>query len=81
MVQAVINIEEQSNRVLNMVKAKYGLKDKSEAINYVVEVYEESFLEPELKPEYVKKIKRLERKGTFRKFKNVAELRKLVENA
>jgi len=81
MVQAVINIEEQANRVLNMVKAKYGLKDKSEAINYVVEIYEENFLEPELRPEYVKKIKYLEKKGKFGGFRNIAELRKLVENA
>ena len=64
-----------------MVKAKYGLKDKSEAINYVVEVFEENFLEPELRPEYVEKIKHIEKKGKFREFKNIAELRKLVENA
>jgi len=34
------------------VKAKFGLKDKSEAINLVVCEYEESSLEPELRPEY-----------------------------
>ncbi len=56
MVQAMINIDEKANRVLNIVKAKYGLKDKSEAINVVVEEYEEYFLEPELRPEYKKKI-------------------------
>ena len=56
MVQAVINIDENVNRVLNIVKAKYGLKDKSQAINLVVYEYEESFLEPELRPEYKKKL-------------------------
>ncbi len=56
MVQAMIDIDERVNRVLNIVKAKYGLKDKSEAINLVVEEYEESFLEPELRPEYRKKL-------------------------
>ena len=56
MVQAMINISEESNRVLNIIKAKYGLKDKSAAINLVVEEYEESFLEPELRPEYKKKL-------------------------
>lgn len=56
MVQAMINIDERANRVLNIVKAKYGLRDKSEAINIVVEEYEENFLEPELRPEYKKKI-------------------------
>ena len=52
MVQAMININENANRVLNIIKAKFGLKDKSEAINLVVKEYEESFLEPELRPEY-----------------------------
>lgn len=56
MVQAMININENANRVLNIIKAKYGLKDKSEAINLVVTEYEESFLEPELRPEYKKKL-------------------------
>ena len=81
MVQAVINIGEEANRVLNIVKAKYGFKDKSEAINHVVEAYEENFLEPELRPEYVEKIKRIEKQGKFREFRSISELRKLVENA
>ncbi len=59
MVQAMININEDVNRVLNIVKAKYGLKDKSEAINLVVNEYEGSFLEPELRPEYKKKIEKI----------------------
>jgi len=56
MVQAVIKIDDRTNRVLNIVKAKFGLKDKSQAINLVVNEYEQSFLEPELRPEYKKKI-------------------------
>jgi len=56
MVQAVINIEENTNRVLNVVKAKFGLRDKSEAINLVVTEYEQSVLEPQLRPEYKTKL-------------------------
>jgi len=56
MVQAMININERTNRVLNVVKAKFGLKDKSEAINLVVGEYEQTALEPELRPEYRSKI-------------------------
>jgi len=59
MVQAVINIEENTNRVLNIVKAKFGLKDKSEAINLVVTDYEQSTLEPELRPEYKVKLAKI----------------------
>jgi len=57
MVCAIINIPEHANRILNIVKAKYGLKDKSEAINLVTQIYEEEVLEPELRPEYAKKLK------------------------
>lgn len=59
MVQAVINITENTNRVLNIVKAKFGLRDKSQAINIVVDEYEENFLEPQLRPEYKNKLAKI----------------------
>jgi hypothetical protein len=59
MVQAIINIEEHTNRILNIIKAKYGLKDKSAAIDLMATQYEEEILEPELKPEYVEKAKKI----------------------
>ncbi len=59
MVQAIINIEDHTNRILNIVKAKFGLKDKSEAINIMAEQYEEEILEPELRPEYIEKAKKI----------------------
>ena len=59
MVQAIINIEEHTNRILNIIKAKYGLKDKSAAIDLMATQYEEEILEPELKAEYVEKAKKI----------------------
>ncbi len=59
MVQAVINIDENTNRVLNIVKAKFGLKDKSQAINLVVNEYEQISLEPNLRPEYKVKLDKI----------------------
>ena len=55
MVQALVKIGEHTNMVLNVVKAKYGLRDKGEAIEFVVNKYirEE---EPELKPEFIEKL-------------------------
>ena len=70
MVQAVINIEEQANRVLNMVKAKYGLKDKSEAIELVVKEYYDKLLEPKFRPEFVQRINEAE-KGPKKKIADV----------
>ena len=75
MVQAIIKISERTNRVLNIVKAKYGLKDKSEAINTMAEEYENDIMEPELRPEYVEKLNKI-RQGKYVKFNSVEELRK-----
>ena len=59
MVQAVINISDRTNRVLNIVKAKYGLRTKSEAIDMMASEYEDDILEPELRPEFIKKAQRI----------------------
>lgn len=59
MVQAVIKINENTNRVLNIVKAKFGLKDKSQAIDLVVNEYEQTSLEPRLRPEYKLKLAKI----------------------
>lgn len=78
MVQSIIDIDEKNDRILNIVKAKFGLKNKSQAVALIVKIYEESFLEPELKPEYLEKLKKIrEEKGIG--FRNIAELRKIIE--
>lgn len=61
MVQAIINIDERTNRVLNIIKAKYGLKDKSAAIDRMAAEYEEEILEPAIRPEYIEKLKKIEK--------------------
>ena len=57
MVKAIVNLDERVNRVINIVKAKHGLRDKSEAINKIVLEYEEILLEPVLRPEFVEKMR------------------------
>ena len=78
MVQAIINISERANRVLNIVKAKYGLKDKSEAINIMAKEYEQEIIEPEVRPEYIEKLEKIQKQRGV-PFKNMAELRKIIE--
>jgi len=78
MVQAIVNLGEREDRVLNIIKGKYGLKNKSEAVNFVISKYDEVLLEPELRPEFVEKIKKNEYlKGI--PFKSIGELRKKYE--
>ena len=66
MVQALVELDENTNRVLSVVKAKYGLKDKAEAIQFVVEKYIEEENEPELKPEFIQKMKQIEKQKSIR---------------
>ena len=80
-VKAMIDISKNTNQVLNIVKARFNLKDKSEAIEKVVLEYGEDILEPELRPEFIQKIKKIEKEGKFKTFKNIEELRKDIENA
>ena len=80
MVQAIISISEQSNRVLNMVKAKYGLRDKSQAIDVMAKEYEENILEPELRPEYIEKAKRIMKQKAI-KVGTIEDFRKRYEKA
>ena len=55
MVKAVIEIEELEDRILTIVKGKYGLKNKNEAVNLIIKKYGEDLLEPQLRPEPISK--------------------------
>ncbi|PIU29951.1 MAG: antitoxin [Candidatus Nealsonbacteria bacterium CG02_land_8_20_14_3_00_37_10] len=66
MVMGMIDISPEANQVLNIVKAKFGLKDKSEAIEQVVLQYQEEILEPELRPEFINKMMKRQKEGTVR---------------
>lgn len=77
MVQSIIDINEREDRILNIVKAKFGLKNKSEAVALIAKIYEDSFLEPELRPEYIEKLEKI-RKGRYIKFSSIDELRKIT---
>jgi hypothetical protein len=63
MVKALVNISAVANRVLNLIKAKYGLNDKSEAINKMAEEYEAQILEPELRPEFIEETLKIEKES------------------
>lgn len=78
MVNALVEINENANRVLNIIKAKYGLKDKSEAINLMAEQYGEELLEPELRPEYIEKALRIHKQPSI-KIGTIENLKKRYE--
>ncbi|MBM3200327.1 DUF2683 domain-containing protein [Candidatus Woesearchaeota archaeon] len=80
MAQAVINLGEYEDRILTIIKGKFGFKNKSDAINFVIDKFDEEFIEPELKPEFVENLKKIKKEKGIR-FKSIEELRKRVENA
>ena len=51
MVRALIELDEETNRILNMVKAKHSLKDKGRAIEFVVKKYRD--VEQPLELQYI----------------------------
>ncbi|MFH0818017.1 MAG: DUF2683 family protein, partial [Candidatus Micrarchaeota archaeon] len=57
MTSAIVNLTDENNRILNIIKAHFDLKSKSEAINFVLEKYVKD--EPEVRPEYIKKLQRI----------------------
>ena len=79
MVQAMVNLGEHEDRLLTIVRGKFGLKNKSEAVNFVIYKYGEELLEPELRPEYKTELLKID-KGKFKRFRSINDLRKEIEN-
>ena len=66
MVKAIVNIHESANRVINIVKAKENLKDKSDAINMIIELYGKEMLQPELRPEFISELLKAQKEKTVK---------------
>ena len=52
-----MTIDDRTNQILNILKAKYGLRDKSQAINLMAQQFEECVMEPELRPEFMESLR------------------------
>lgn len=77
MVKSTIEIPERENRVLNIVKAKHGFKTKEQAFIFLINEYEQE-LEPELRPEYIKKLSKIDKEQGI-PFKDIDDLRRQIE--
>ncbi|MBP2143922.1 Arc/MetJ-type ribon-helix-helix transcriptional regulator [Methanococcus voltae] len=57
MVKANITLDENTNKIINLVKTTEEFKDKSEAINYIVLQYAEKILNKEtFKEEFIQSV-------------------------
>ncbi|MBM3233607.1 DUF2683 domain-containing protein [Candidatus Pacearchaeota archaeon] len=66
MVKAIVDINDEANRVINIVKAKEDLKDKSDALNLILTIYGREILEPELRPEFIKELLAAQKEKTIK---------------
>ena len=68
MVHATLNLTNEADQILDIIKIKHNLKTKSEAINYIALEYVD-FLKPELRPEFIEKMRLRQQEATV-KIKN-----------
>lgn len=70
---ALLNISENTNRVLNTIKVKYQLKDKSQAVECLVSKYIEDSEDPELRPEFIAELRKAEKEKSILVTTSLAE--------
>lgn len=80
MIQARVKMSNRTNQVLNIVKAKYNLKDKSAALDLVVAQYEEKILESRYSPEFIKEVLDSENDEVIGPFENADELKAYIKS-
>ena len=51
-----VKTKEYTNRVLGVIKEKYGLKDKGEALDKFAEMYGDEFADREVREEVIKEM-------------------------
>jgi len=73
MVSNIINISDREDRIVNIVKAKFGLKNKNQAIGLIIQRYAQSFLEPSLQ-----QIEKPQRRNAI-KANNLEEVREVIK--
>lgn len=74
MVKAIVEIDGEANRILNLIKAQYDFKDKSEALNEMARQYKALVLESDMRPEYLERLEKIRsepiiRVGSVRDFR------------
>ena len=78
MTSAIVNLTEENSRLLNIIKAHFGIKNKSDAINFVVENFPKKELVLEVRPEYLRKLRKL-RKQKGKVYNSAEEMFKEFE--
>ncbi len=82
MVTMNLKVNEYTSRVLGVVKEKYGLRDKAQALDRFTEMFGEDFVDREIREEVVREVMDIEERH-FKKYgfktTTMEELRKKIE--
>jgi antitoxin component of RelBE/YafQ-DinJ toxin-antitoxin module len=78
MVLKTFNLDEETHRRFAEFCRENGISMSKQIDLFIRSQIED---EPEVRPEYVKKLRKIEKEGKFISFKNIGELRKRIENA
>jgi hypothetical protein len=62
-----VKVRDYTSRVLGVIKEKYGLRDKGEALDKFAELFGDDYVEKQASDEYVKKILKIEEEH-FKKY-------------
>lgn len=73
MVSALVQLDENTNRILDTVKAKYMLRDKGQAIQLVVSKYIDDSEDQELRPEFIKLMQKKMKNPKFIHMRSISE--------
>ncbi len=57
-----LRVSDYASRVLGVVKEKFGLKDKSEAMEKFAELFGDEFIDREATDDYIKKLIEIEKR-------------------
>jgi hypothetical protein len=71
MVQNIIKLSERENRIVNVVKAKSGMKNKNQALGFIIQTYAKEHL-----PEMMQPIENPKRPSAKKEIENMEQLRK-----
>ena len=74
-----VDISDDTNQILGIVKTKFNLKDESAAIDFIVAQCEIDMLEPELKPEFIEEMQNIIAGKHIGPFKTVDDLKAYIE--
>jgi hypothetical protein len=79
LISARVELNDYANRVLGVIKIKFGLKDKSQALNKFIELYGDEVIEREASDEYIKKVISIS-ENHFKKYRNKKMSEKELNN-